>query len=173
MSCLCWTRKKPTAEAATAQKGAEPPPAPEDEPTDLWDRAYKALRNDKDGAKLVKYYEDILSAHLGESTTVAFASVGSSERQKQMLMLVQKKLKEMDAAQWKFNIGDNEVVVREQVNRIIKGVLFAKDFVSQAVSLSADPHAGLAWAGVCMVLPVSPVRFSTRFYFWASITSLI
>ena len=44
--------------------------------------------------------------------------------------------------------------VREQVDRIVKLVLVAKDFASAAASL--DPiHAGLPWAGVCMLLPVS------------------
>lgn len=162
MICLCWKRKKPKAEDAPLQNGTKHSQAATEEPIDLWDRAYKALQNDKDGARLIKSYEKTLQKHLEGSATVDLATLGSSERQKQMSLLVTRKLADMDEAQWKFHVGDKEVVVREQLDHIVKGVLFAKDFVSQAVALSSDPHAGLAWAGVCMLLPVSPSGISNR-----------
>lgn len=50
-------------------------------------------------------------------------------------------------------MGSHSIEVREQVDRIIKIVTVAKDFVSSVASL--DPiHAGLPWAGVCMLLPL-------------------
>lgn len=39
---------------------------------------------------------------------------------------------------------------------MLKCVLFAKDFVGQ--TLRADTHATLAWARVCMLLPVNPSK---------------
>jgi hypothetical protein len=157
MECLCrlcGKRKKPKPDDAIVQNGTKPS-QPAEEPTDLWDRAYKALQNDKDSAKLIKSYEKILQGYLEGPTTVDPATLGSSERQKQMSLLVTKKLEVMDEARWKFHVGEKEIVVREQLDHIVKGVLFAKDFVTQAVKLSSDPHAGLAWAGVCLLLPVS------------------
>ena len=53
------------------------------------------------------------------------------------------------------------VEVREQVDRIVKVVLVAKDFISSAASI--DPiHAGLPWAGVCMLLPVRKSKFPNQ-----------
>ena len=164
MECLCrlcGKRKKPKPDDAIVQNGTKPSQPAEEEPADLWDRAYKALQNDKDSAKLIKSYEKILQAYLEGPAAVDLATLGSSERQKQMSLLVTKKLEAMDEAQWKFHVGDKEIVVREQLDHIVKGVLFAKDFVAQAVKLSSDPHAAVAWAGVCLLLPVShPTGFS-------------
>ena len=69
-----------------------------------------------------------------------------------MSALVRKKLNKMDEAQWRVKFGDKEIVVQDQFDRLVKAILFGKEFISSAVS--ADPHAGLAWAGVCVLLPV-------------------
>ena len=83
-----------------------------------------------------------------------FHNGDTSKREEQMSAFVAKKLDAMNKAQWRFNVGAMSVEVREQVDRIVKVVLVAKDFISSVASL--DPiHAGLAWAGVCMLLPVS------------------
>lgn len=37
-------------------------------------------------------------------------------------------------------------------DRAVKVILSVKGFISEAVS--AEPHAALAWAGVCIFLPV-------------------
>lgn len=71
-----------------------------------------------------------------------------------MSALVDKKLEMMNDRQWRVKVCGRSVEVREQVDRIVKVVLVAKDFISSAASL--DPiHAGLPWAGICMLLPVS------------------
>jgi hypothetical protein len=70
-----------------------------------------------------------------------------------MSALVQKKVDDMEQAQSKLRLGNKEIKLRPQVDRVVKVVIYAKDFVTSAVS--ADPHAALAWAGVCVFLPVS------------------
>jgi hypothetical protein len=81
----------------------------------------------------------------------------TSKREKRVSALVDKKLAAMNKEQWRFKIGDKSVEVREQVDRIVKVVLVAKDFISSVASI--DPiHAGLPWAGVCMLLPVRNLR---------------
>ena len=63
----------------------------------------------------------------------------------------------MNSHQWRINLGDKSIKIREQADRIIKVVLVVKDLISSAASL--DPiHAGLPLAGVCMLLPVSELR---------------
>ena len=50
-------------------------------------------------------------------------------------------------------MAGRKVVLHEQFDKFIRIVIFAKDFVSSAVN--AEPHAALAWTGVCVLLPVS------------------
>ena len=69
-----------------------------------------------------------------------------------MLALVRKKVKAVDDARWKFQLGERTVELIPLVDGIVKAIIFAQDFVSSAVS--AEPHAELAWAGVCMLLPL-------------------
>ena len=126
----------------------------EDQPHDLWDRAYEVLREDKESRKLMDAYEKILLSELKDdhSFPAVAEGTGTSMRRRNMLALVRKKVKAVDDARWKFQLGERTVELKTQVDRIVKAILFAKDFVSSAVS--AEPHAALAWAGVCMLLPL-------------------
>lgn len=74
-------------------------------------------------------------------------------RERQMSTLVQEKVAAMNERKWRMKICGRSVEIREQVDRIVKGILVAKDFITPFANL--DPvHAGLPWAGVCMLLPV-------------------
>ena len=123
-------------------------------PEDLWDRAYESLMEDKVSRKLMDAYEKILLSELKDDPSVPAAADGKeiSTRGRNMLALVRKKVKAVDDARWKFQLGERSVELKTQVDRIVKAILFAKDFISPAVS--AEPHAALAWAGVCMLLPL-------------------
>jgi hypothetical protein len=81
-------------------------------------------------------------------------SVGSAEREKQLKNLLDLKLQALKDSRFKFTIGQKEVIVREQVNKIVGALIYAKDAIGPAVS--AEPHAALAWAGVSILLPVRP-----------------
>jgi N-terminal domain of NWD NACHT-NTPase len=104
---------------------------------------------------------------LSGATTV-LAKLGTSKREEQMSALVQKKLQIMDSKRWRIQLGNKSIGVSEQIDKVITIVLFAKDFVSSAVS--ADPHAALAWAGVCVLLPVS--RLAPSFCAFVPLPSL-
>ena len=70
-----------------------------------------------------------------------------------MSVLVAKKLEIMNTNRWRLHAGDKSIEIREQIDRIVKVVLVAKDFVSAAASV--DPvHVALPWAGVCFLLSV-------------------
>ena len=126
----------------------------EGQPHDLWDRAYEVLREDKDSRKLMDAYEKILLSELKDdrSFLAVAEDTGTSTREIYMSALVEKKVKAVEDARWKFQLGERTIELKTQIDRIVKAVLFAKDFVSSAVS--AEPHAALAWAGVCMLLPL-------------------
>lgn len=120
----------------------------------LWDLAFEDLR--KREKNLVDAFEKILMAESEVETNLHNGD--ASKREKQMSAFVAKKLDAMNKEQWRFTIGDMSVDVREQVDRIVKIVLVAKEFISPVASV--DPiHAGLPWAGVCILLPVSDPDF--------------
>lgn len=127
----------------------------DDTPEDLWDRAYTALRGREDLKKLMDTYENVLLENLqGEGLSPGtLASLKASDREQQMSALVRKKVDHMEQAQSKLPLGNKHIKLRPQVDRVVKAVIYAKDFVTSAAS--ADPHAALAWAGVCVFLPVS------------------
>ena len=154
-------RKKRLETATQASNADQPLPVKpltqhqaEGGPHDLWDRAYESLREDKDSRKLMDAYEKILSSDLNDdhSFPAIAEGTGTSKRERDMSALVQKKVKAMEDARWKFQLGERTVELKTQLDRIVKAILFAKEWVPSAVS--AEPHAALAWAGVCMLLPL-------------------
>ena len=62
----------------------------------------------------------------------------------------------MEEARRKLTIGSETYIVKEKVDKIVSAIIFAKDFITAAASL--EPHAALAWAGVSVLLPVSPAN---------------
>ncbi|KAL9063919.1 MAG: hypothetical protein Q9161_009197 [Pseudevernia consocians] len=118
---------------------------------DLWDQAYQCLREDKTTKELLRRYERILVSELNDGDTIP-SDVDAVSRKQQMATLVRKKVELMNESGWTFQWRDETVDVKAQIDRIVKAVLWAKDFISSAVS--TEPHASLAWAGVCVILPM-------------------
>ena len=137
--------EKPRHETPSSQLGET------GQPQDLWDQAHKRLREDKTYQKLMETYEKILVSELNDGKTIS-SDVDMVNREIQMSGLVKKKVKLMEESRWSFRLGHQTVEAKAQVDRIVKGILWAKDFVTSAVS--AEPHAALAWAGVCVILPL-------------------
>jgi hypothetical protein len=113
---------------------------------DLWDEAYKKLTREQ--PKLFEHYKSCVVASEDKSTLPAPVNLDrldSEQREQYLASQIDENLKTIQEQEWS-TAGD---VYR----KIVEAVLFAKDFVGQAVSL--EPHAALAWAGVSMLLPVS------------------
>lgn len=70
-----------------------------------------------------------------------------------MREVVQKSLEGMQQKEWVMSWHGNVFEVRDQVTRIVGIVQKMSGFVKAAADLS--PYSGLAWAGVCVLLPVS------------------
>lgn len=106
-------------------------------------------------SKLAERYEESIvridqeDAHL--------APVGSLARQEQLSAVITRRLEDIEKDRMGFTMAGRRVVVQEQIDNFVRIVMFAKDFVSSAVN--AEPHAALAWAGVCVLLPVSTEKF--------------
>lgn len=82
----------------------------------------------------------------------------SSRREEQLRQIASQKIDEVDLAKWQIKIGNRSLVLRDQFDKAVKVVIATKEFISSAVS--SEPHAALAWAGVCIFLPVkTPSKF--------------
>jgi hypothetical protein len=106
----------------------------------------------------VEGYEEVLANEIS-LPNLSVLENESCQRQRQMASLVEKKLAAMRDKEWKITVRGKSLEIRKQVDRVLKIVLAGKDLISSAASM--DPiHAGLPWAGVCMLLPVSRARNS-------------
>ena len=104
-------------------------------------------------------------------------NTSGTEKLKQIQKLAEEKLHKIPEARLSFSIGDKEIVVREVVQKTISMVTAFKDIIGSAIS--AEPCAGLAWAGIMSILPVRYPPTFFRSYFmltylhneWPCITS--
>lgn len=70
-----------------------------------------------------------------------------------MRAIVKIKLEEMQQKEWVLKWHGHVFKVREEVTRIVGIAQKISGFASQTAAL--NPYSGLAWAGVCVLLPVS------------------
>jgi hypothetical protein len=74
------------------------------------------------------------------------------ERRAQLHTIIDRGLQQMDGKSVKYQILGHEYVLRDQIAQAAEFVLLAKDLIDLAVT--ASPAASMAWAGVCIILPV-------------------
>ncbi|KAI9772499.1 MAG: hypothetical protein M1840_000704 [Geoglossum simile] len=118
---------------------------------DLWKRACINLRDDPKTEKLMLAYDKILRSIPMDGDPIDIKDLRGPKEE--MSAVVDKKLKFFATQQWRIRIGKETVVIRDQIERIVSVVKVVKDFGSSIAGL--DPiHAGLPWAGVCVLLTV-------------------
>ena len=109
----------------------------------IWSFAYEKLRETK--PELLTVFETILQDD-------CVVPPDASAREKLSIAVATKKSAMIDK-QWMIKFMNQKINVREQIHRIVKVVQTAQTLGSVAASL--DPiHAGLPWAGVCVILTV-------------------
>jgi hypothetical protein len=125
--------------------------------SELWNEAYEELYKKDKG--LVTDYEVHLSESLvgavaaGQASATVFSGLGKVQRRQQMKALLDQKIKEIEEGTWKLRFRDHELVVKDLVEPVVGVIDWAKDFVGTA--LEPSPYGSIAWAGVCVLLPVS------------------
>jgi len=67
-------------------------------------------------------------------------------------MIVKDGLEQMDRKKVEYTIAGHEFVLQDQIAEAAELVQWVKDFVGEAVKVS--PEASLAWASVCLILPL-------------------
>jgi hypothetical protein len=126
---------------------------------DLWEEAYKHLTSEK--CDLVAQYEKILALEeCEEEKSIQTAQniydqgvqPGITHSRSRLTTLAKKKLASLDESRLTINLGSKTLKFKEGVDPVVKVLIAAKDLVSGAVV--SDPHAALAWTGVCILLPV-------------------
>ncbi|KAK1772870.1 hypothetical protein QBC33DRAFT_522720 [Phialemonium atrogriseum] len=137
----------------------------------LWDRAYAALRTENQS--LVETYEKLLSKELpatgSKSNTYKNTAPDQAEesldevenridhsnvleRQEQMKTIINSGLRRVDERKIKYTIAGHEYVLQDQITQAAGFVQWAKGLIDETVK--ASPEASLAWAGVCVILPL-------------------
>jgi len=124
----------------------------------LWDQAYGELINDKKSAGLMEGYKTLLNGNLKPEDK----DYRDPARHDLMASLIKEKLEIMSKRQWTLPWGKTSFVVREQAEKIVKVIQKFSGIGTVAASLNPT-HAGVAWAGVCFLLPVSSLEFCHQF----------
>ena len=162
--------------------------ASQDRAPDLWKKAYQALY--LENPELVNAYQNLVleydtvntsenkgrkGSDIGRSTDAGKGNKAGINKASTTAIEAHLKLnreqitsflsKKVETAQKQANIHlkigkhkEVDIDVGEQVNRIVKGIICAKDFIGSIVS--NEPHAAIAWAGVCVILPVRTCKVS-------------
>ncbi|ETS77629.1 hypothetical protein PFICI_09691 [Pestalotiopsis fici W106-1] len=129
----------------------------------LWDRAYTELA--KQCPELVEKYENLLvteSSSIGsipdESLHAKIAARGAAPEvvvhfdRTRFYAIAEEGLAQMEDKRTKFRVGSLEVVPKEHITHAAELLLWAQDWIGGA--LKASPEASMAWAGICLVLPL-------------------
>jgi hypothetical protein len=149
------TSRKSSQQPATNQSGP-PSDGAESSTFGLWNEAYEDLRAKE--KPVINKYEFVLSGQLdaSASTTTAISST-EVNRLKQMEIVLASKMEEVNGNTWRLSFGSYEISVRDLVKNVASVVSSANDYIKGAVS--ASPPAAIAWAGVRLLLPVSPFGY--------------
>lgn len=108
----------------------------------MWDRAYIKLKESKPA--LVTDYEKLLVKELADGSALL--------KKEQLKDIATRGLERVSEQKAKYTIFGQEYVVKDQVAQVSKLLLNLKSFISDAIKVS--PEASLAWAGVCVILPL-------------------
>lgn len=69
-----------------------------------------------------------------------------------MEILLKRKIEEDERRKWTVRLGDDSIAIRDIAEPIVGIIEWAQDYVSSA--LESSPYGSIAWAGVCLLLPV-------------------
>ncbi|KAK2739980.1 WD domain-containing protein [Colletotrichum kahawae] len=125
----------------------------------LWDLAYVLVK--KEDGDLVARYEDLLLEERGREMSISNHSNGQTdnwnnmtpkERQETLETMIQKGMLQMAEKKTKYTIFGHEFSPRQQLKTAADFIQRTKVLVDKAVNVSRE--AALAWAGVCIILPI-------------------
>ncbi|GAB0133156.1 hypothetical protein EsDP_00001571 [Epichloe bromicola] len=111
----------------------------------LWDQAYKSLG--ENNADSVNEYEKLLIREMQEAGLPS-----DHPRQVKLKCIIDRGLERLEKKKTKFNIAGHEFNLSNQIANAASLATWARGLVADAVK--ASPEASIAWAGVCLILPL-------------------
>ncbi|KAI1453174.1 WD40 repeat-like protein [Annulohypoxylon moriforme] len=121
------------------------------DPTYFWGEAYEKL-DDNDKKWLNRHYRSLLTSDNSRQCDGSESQLGDEAYAKRIQVFAREKLEDSQKDSLGFHIGGKNVVVCDQLRKILHIIVSINDVVKAAVS--SDPHAAIAWAGVMLVIPV-------------------
>ncbi|KAM0517462.1 hypothetical protein ACHAPE_004994 [Trichoderma viride] len=112
---------------------------------DPWTRAYEMFQG-RESELAADYKNHLASLQEDPQSDLDLATPLAVES------IVKRLLADREKKQWQIPLLGKDIKVREQVERLVKFVLWSDEIVKSA--LSAQPYAALAWSGVSMALPL-------------------
>ncbi|KAL6697214.1 hypothetical protein J3F84DRAFT_368319 [Trichoderma pleuroticola] len=154
----------PTNALEPAGLGPEVSGQPENLKPSLWDRAYDNLK--KTDGQLVEEYEKLLSLQLQtntaklhgnaqEDTIIAKNQISGTDpkiRLEQLKSITSSGLQQLEVGKAHYYIFGRKFIPRNQLAQATRFVQSIRNVIDEAVKVS--PYASLAWAGVCVILPI-------------------
>lgn len=120
---------------------------------ELWNQAYEELRENE--PKLIEKYEERISYQVSGRVgkTTAVSGLRKVRRREQMEVIVKQKLKGIEDGDWRIPLADDLIAIRDLCGYVASIVDWRNEFVDTVSEFS--PYDSIAWAGVCLLLPVS------------------
>ncbi|KAJ5372585.1 hypothetical protein N7517_004591 [Penicillium concentricum] len=126
--------------------GSSPPPySSTSQDNDTWSRAYELAANRE--PDLMRDYANHLASLQPNSTTKR--NISSSDFVEDV---VNQLLEDRQKKQWRLPLLGDNVIIRKQVEKLTKVLLWSDPVIKRAVSF--QPYAALAWSSVSILLPL-------------------
>lgn len=120
--------------------------------SELWNEAWDELRKN---TALFEEYETRLTA---SSSSAGLPSFEKCDRAQVMKVLLEKKIGELESGQWKIEFQNNQFAVKDLIESVVGVIDWVKEYIGKAAQ--ASPYSSVAWAGVCLLLPVRLLWFT-------------
>lgn len=121
--------------------------------------ADEASGNEKPRPAPVSVLAGLWNKQLGRNTEVYIppSDLGNGEyfvcNSRQMSGFIDERLERTkDPKEWKVPFSQVHIEVQSKIRSVVRGLLWAKEALTPIMSL--EPHASIAWAGVCFILPL-------------------
>jgi hypothetical protein len=122
----------------------------------IWDEVYDRLKEERH--LFDAFQKDLIDfdnrIHLPEGTDEEADSTDGWDFQQRISAIAKDRVNIITQARLRIKFGKRQIVVGEQVSRIVQTITRFKDSIVPAVS--SEPHASLAWAGILNILLVGP-----------------
>ena len=116
----------------------------------VWITAYDYVVGKDENKEVIEKYDELLQEQSGEPKGAE--DMTPEIRQDQLQRIIDKGIERQSEDEIKASLFGYKFGLSESASKLANFVLKMKDFVAEAVK--ASPEASLAWAGVCLVIPI-------------------